>query len=119
MDVLDGEAQLRSKKELIERFISDHFPDMPASADVGTEFHDYWEAEKQKALAKLAEEENLKSEGLSKVIGDYLFTERTPMRDDVIAILNERPSLKQRGTIAERVTAKIKAFVETFLDGVD
>lgn len=119
MNALDGEAQLRSKRELIERFISDHFPDMPANADVGSEFHDYWEAEKQKALAKLAEEENLKSDGLSKVIGDYLFTERAPMRDDVIAILNERPSLKQRGSIAERVITKIKAYVETFLDGVD
>ena len=66
----------------------------------------------------MAEEENLQSDGLNQVIGEYLFTERTPMRDDVIAIL-ERPSLKQRATIAERVTTKIKDFVETFLDGVD
>jgi hypothetical protein len=48
-DVLDTEAQLRSKKELIERFITDHFATLPASADVGAEFDSYWEAQKQSA----------------------------------------------------------------------
>ena len=58
-------------------------------------------------------------EGLQKVIGDYLFTEKTPQRDDVVAIMRERPKLKERGTITERIIEKIKAFVETFIDGVD
>ena len=67
----------------------------------------------------LSAEEGLKQEELEKVIGNYLFTEKTPMRDDVIGIMEKRPSLKERSTVAERVIAKIKAFVETFIDGVD
>jgi type I restriction enzyme R subunit len=119
MDVLDTEAQLRSKKELIERFISQHFPDLPASADVGEEFDSYWQARKQEAIATLSEDEGLQQEGLEKVIGTYLFTEKTPMRDDVIGIMEKRPSLRERRTVADRVIEKIKAFVETFIDGVD
>ena len=63
--------------------------------------------------------EGLDPEGLQKIIGDYLFTEKTPMRDDVISIMSQRPGLKERGSISERVIGKIKAFVETFIDGVD
>lgn len=119
LDILDTEAQLRSKKELIERFISQHFADIPASADVGERFDAYWSDQKRLAVETLSAEEGLKQEELEKVIGNYLFTEKTPMRDDVIEIMEKRPSLKERSTVAERVIAKIKAFVETFIDGVD
>jgi type I restriction enzyme R subunit len=57
--------------------------------------------------------------GLQKVIGDYLFTEKTPMRDDVVGILKKRPGLKERRSVSERIIGKIKAFVQTFIDGVD
>lgn len=119
MDILDTETQLRSKKELIERFIAEHFADMPTSANVGEEFDTYWTEEKRKALVTLSEEEGLDPDGLEKVLGNYLFTEKTPMRDEIIEIMESRPSLKERSTIAERVIDKIKGFVETFIDGVD
>lgn len=119
IDILDTETQLRSKKELIERFISEHFADMPASADVGEEFEAYWTEEKRKALISLSEEEGLDPDGLEKVLGNYLFTEKTPMRDEIIEIMEARPTLKERSSIAERVIDKIKGFVETFIDGVD
>ena len=119
LDFLDTDAQLRSKKDLIARFIADHFPNISASSNVGEEFETYWTEEKRLAIQKLSSEEGLEIEGLEKVIGDYLFTEKPPMRDDVIGILEQRPKLRERGTIAERVIGKIKEFVETFIDGID
>jgi type I restriction enzyme, R subunit len=119
MDILDTETQLRSKKELIARFIADHFPNIPASANVGDEFETYWTEQKRKAVKQLSAEEGLDTEGLEKVIGDYLFTEKPPMRDDVIGIMESRPKLRERSTVAERVIGKIKEFVEVFIDGVD
>ncbi|NQZ15025.1 MAG: type I restriction endonuclease subunit R [Alphaproteobacteria bacterium] len=119
MDILDTETQLRSKKELIERFIADHFADMPASANVAEEFDTYWTEEKRKALVLLSEEEGLDPDGLEKVLGNYLFTEKTPMRDEIIEIMETRPSLRERSTVAERIIVRIRDFVETFIDGVD
>ncbi|WP_104017838.1 type I restriction endonuclease subunit R [Roseovarius nitratireducens] len=119
MDVLDTEAQLRSKKELIERFIAEHFANLPASADVGEAFDTYWADEKRQAIEALSREEALKQDGLEAVIGTYLFTEKTPMRDDVIGIMETRPSLRERRSVADRVIDKIRTFVETFIDGVD
>ncbi len=119
MDVLDTEAQLRSKKELIERFIAEHFANLPATADIGTEFDSYWAEEKRRAIEELSTEEGIKQEGLEAVIGAYLFTEKTPMRDDVIGIMEKRPALRERRSVADRVIEKIKSFVETFIEGVD
>lgn len=119
IDILDGDAEMRSKKELIERFIADHFANIPADRDVGDAFEDYWDEERKRAIETMSVEEGLNSEGLEKVIGDYLFTEKPPMRDEVIGIMNARPGLRERGTVAERVIDKIKDFVTTFIDGVD
>ncbi|MBO6919822.1 MAG: hypothetical protein JJ858_15445 [Rhizobiaceae bacterium] len=86
---------------------------------MGEEFDAYWDEQKRLALEKLSHDEGLNADGLEKVIGDYLFTEKVPMRDDVIEIMDTRPSLKQRATVAERVIEKIKGFIETFIEGVD
>lgn len=119
MDVLDTEAQLRSKKELIERFIAEHFANLPADSSVSDEFESYWAEEKRRAIETLSAEEGIKQEGLEQVIGAYLFTEKTPMRDDVIGIMEKRPALRERRSVADRVIEKIKSFVETFIEGVD
>jgi len=66
----------------------------------------------------LSKEEDMDSPKLEKVIGDYLFTQKTPLRDDIIGAKNKRPGLKERATTAERITAKILDFVEIFISGV-
>ena len=119
MAILDTEAQLRSKKELIEKFIANNFPQIPKGEDISQEFENYWSEEREKAVEELSQTEGLDIEGLQKIISDYLFTEKTPMRDDVIGIMSKRPSLKERASISERIIGKIKAFVEIFIDGVD
>jgi len=52
------------------------------------------------------------------LIRNYLFTEKIPLRDDVIDAMNQRPSLKERGSTAKRITAKILAYVETFINWI-
>ena len=119
LGILDTEIQLRSKKELIERFIEEHFPAIPKEGDVGAAFEQYWTQEKHKAIQALSKEEGLDIDGLQKLIGDYLFTEKTPLPDTIIAIAHARPKLKERLPFVRRITDKIKVFVETFIDGVD
>ena len=119
LGILDTEIQLRSKKELIERFIEEHFPAIPKEGDVSAAFDKYWTKEKHKAIQVLSEDEGLDIDGLQKLIGDYLFTEKTPLPDTIIAIAHARPQLKERLPFVRRITDKIKLFVETFIDGVD
>ncbi|HFS67672.1 MAG TPA: type I restriction endonuclease subunit R, partial [Flavobacteriia bacterium] len=118
IELMSGDAQMRSKRELIEKFIQENLPVIEDSDNIPEEFENYWSRERLLALQKLSKEENLDAEKLQEVIGNYLFTEKKPLRDEIIGMLNKRPSLKERKTVAERVTNKIIGFVETFINGI-
>jgi type I restriction enzyme R subunit len=118
IDLLSGEAKLRSKKELIVNFINSNLINIKTSEDVENEFENYVNEEKQKAFDLLCAEEGLTPEKLEKVIGDYIYTERTPMRDEVVELLIEKPKLLARKKVVARVIEKIMDFVNTFIDGI-
>ncbi|SDQ61964.1 type I restriction endonuclease subunit R [Flagellimonas zhangzhouensis] len=117
-DILASESQLRSKKELIEKFIAENLPLITDSELVANEFESFWTVEKKKAIMNLAKEENLDYQKLVDLVSNYLFTEKEPLRDEIIAVMNERPSLRDRATLSERILGKVKGFVETFIDGM-
>ncbi|WP_370477203.1 type I restriction endonuclease subunit R [Tamlana flava] len=117
-EMLDTEVQLRSKKELIEKFIEENLPLIRDSEQVNDAFDAFWTIEKKKAIKNLSKEENLDFKKLVDVVSNYLFTEKEPLRDEVIATMNERPSLKERGKSSKRILSKIKDFIETFIDGI-
>ena len=53
MDLLTGEIQLRSKKELIERFILENLPNISDTNDIPTAFEEFWNTERRQAFADL------------------------------------------------------------------
>ena len=116
--LLGGEAQLRSKKELIEKFIDENMPHIEDTDDIPAAFDEFWNIERQAAFNTLCVEEDLITEKLMEVIETYLFTGRRPLRDSIVASLKTKPRILQRKTIVERVTEKIMAFVETFDEGI-
>jgi type I restriction enzyme R subunit len=54
LDTLEAETQLRSKRALIEKFISSHMPRMTAQEDVTEAFDAYWNREKNLPCKRLA-----------------------------------------------------------------
>ncbi|MDX2246465.1 MAG: type I restriction endonuclease subunit R [Bacteroidia bacterium] len=118
IEILSGEVQLRSKRELIEKFIRENLPKIADSGDIPEAFEIYWNEAQKQALAQMSEEEDLDPEKLEAAIEKYLFTEKKPLHDDIIHLLNKRPALKTRSSTAERITGKIIDFVETFISGV-
>ncbi|MEX1120525.1 MAG: hypothetical protein WED82_00230, partial [Balneolales bacterium] len=118
VELMAGDAELRSKRELIEKFIAENLPAIADSADVADEFDSFWSEQRKLAFDALSAEEGLDAARLEEVIGEYLFTEKPPLRDDVIGMMNERPALKQRARAAERITRRMRGFVETFVSGV-
>lgn len=117
-DILASNTELRSKKELIERFIEENLPLVRDADLVADEFDNYWTIEKKKAVKLLSTEEQLDYKKLVTVISDYLFTQKIPLRDDIIGLMEVRPSLRERAAVAERVTTKIVDFVEIYINGM-
>ena len=117
-DLLGGEAQLRSKKELIEKFIRENLPFIKESEEIPEAFEAFWNTEKTQALEQLCTEEQLNPEQLSKLLEDYLFSGRTPLSESVVAAMQVKPKLLERKTIVERIKERIMDLVATFEDAM-
>ena len=118
IELLSGDAQLRSKRELIEKFIQQNLPFIDDSDNISDAFELFWDEERKAALEELSIEENLDNNKFQEVVGKYLFTEKKPLRDEIINVMKQRPNLKERGSAAERVINKMLNFVETFISGM-
>ncbi len=115
LDLVAGDAQLRSKRELIEKFIVENLPDVDGSDAVAEAFGEFWNKERQTALANICKEEKLAPEKVEQIINQHLFTEIVPLRDDVVDAMLTKPKLLQRKTLAQRALDRIMGFVETFI----
>jgi type I restriction enzyme, R subunit len=118
VDLMIGESQLRSKRELVEKFIRENLPNIEDSEQIQDEFAEFWTKERIDAIRKLSEEEGLQSDRLEDVISRYIYTEKEPLRDEVVSIMKNKPGLSKRRTTAERVIGKIIDFVDTFISGI-
>ena len=119
-NLLSTEATLRSKRELIEKFILENLPIISDPDNITPAFEQFWNEEQQKEFSKIVQEENLSAEKTEKLIEDYLFAEREPLRDDVLELIEvEKPSLLQRKKLGDRILQRIKDFVETFINGMN
>ncbi len=118
MDLLGGDVQLRSKRELIEKFILENLPKISNADNIQDEFEKYWQEQKVLALAKLCEEEHLDKEQFKSLIDAYIFSGQDPLRDEVLKCLGDRPSILQARAIGERIIFKMKEYIEVFEKGM-
>lgn len=116
LDLLNSDVKLRSKRELIERFIKEHMPKMQAGQDVSQRFAEFWSEEKQKAVREVCESEGLKAEVLQEMIENYHFTGKEPLSETIVGALIEKPKILERKTIVKRVTEKLMSLVRVFDD---
>lgn len=117
-NLLGSEVNLRSKKELIERFITENLPLIESEDDVTEEFEKYWDKEQQLAFNRIIDSENLSPEKTEGVIENYLFAEKQPLRDELLGlIIGQKPTLLERKPRSERILHKITGYVDTFISG--
>lgn len=118
MDMLSADPVLRSKRELIERFIQRNIPDITDASDVEAEFDNFWTDEKTKAFEQMCKEEGLMTDKLQTLIDEFLYSGRKPRGDDIVAALQSQPKVLERSSIVKRVSTKLNEFINTFIEGV-
>lgn len=64
IDLVAGEVQLRSKRQIIEQFIEENLPKLQPDDNVIGDFESYWARNKDAALTKLCQEENIQPQAL-------------------------------------------------------
>jgi type I restriction enzyme R subunit len=119
-NIINTHTQLRSKRELIDKFISQNIPEIEGTDSIPQEFDKFWIEEQRTAFNKLVKSENLSIERTEQLIENYLFAEREPLRDEVLDLIDgEKPTLLNRKKVGEGILKKIMDFVETFINGMD
>ena len=116
LDTLGQETQLRSKRELIEKFMTSYMPKIKPEDNFRDIFDAYWSKEKKAELDALSQAEGMKPDALKQLLSDYQFSGKEPLREDVFAALEVQPRLLERKKVYERVTDKLVAFVRVFED---
>jgi type I restriction enzyme R subunit len=118
LDLMAGEVQLRSKRALIETFIENNLQQLQPHENAEQAFEDYWLTKKSEALAELCTTENIAPEELSKLINNYAFANRLPRSQEIISALTFKPKILERQKISDRISEKIKLFIDTFIEGM-
>jgi type I restriction enzyme R subunit len=118
IDLVAGEVQLRSKRELIEKFIEENLPKLTPADNVLSEFGDYWDKHKQAAFENLCADEKIQPEQLQKLLQTYEFASRLPRPQEIKDALSYQPKVLERKTILGRVAEKIENFITTFIEGM-
>ncbi len=116
LDLLDKEAQLRSKRDLIEKFIDERMINIEPEEKFGTVFQDFWNQERIEAIRQLCAEENLDEEAVHQMIANYKFSGKEPLRETVLSACKEKPKLLDRKKIYKRVVSQLLDIINKFDD---
>lgn len=119
LDSVAGDIELRTKRELIQKFIEKNLPQLGSAAEIPDSFEDFWEQERLSAFDKLVKEEDLDADALNKVIERFIYTGKAPLPDpDIVNLIQKPMGLMERGPTKQRVLEKVVNFVDTFIKGV-
>jgi type I restriction enzyme R subunit len=117
-DLLSGDLELRSKKELIEKFIEEHIVNGNIS-NVQDAFELYWSEQQKKAFRRLCEDENLDPTKVERIIEEKVYTNEVPeLREKVRKSMEQEQSILVRRKSIPRIISKINNFIQTFIEGM-
>ena len=116
--LLNKEPRLRSKRELIEQFIQDYMPHIPAEQDFDDVFREFWDAEKQKAVSALCDKEGMNPQAVYAMLDAYRFSGKQPLRETVFAAMQTKPKVLERKKLFARVVDSLMEIVTRFEEGI-
>jgi len=114
LKIFDRDVKLRKKKDLIKKFIEESLPRIAKADDVEKSFGEFWASKRSETLKKLAKDENIPTENIEKLIGEYLYTQKLPREQDIADMLPEQPRIMERRGIISRIKNAIENIVDIF-----
>lgn len=114
-----GDPDMRSKRELIEKFIEENMPKIGNAVEIPEELEVFWEKERVKAFENLVKEEELDPEKLKRTIERYVYSGRKALIDpDVIDLVTHKVGIRELSNTRARLVEKVVDFVRTFVPGM-
>ena len=112
LNVMDKDIKLRSKKELLEKFIESNIVNINSE----TEFDSFIEKEKRLAIYNLIEKENLKEKEISEVFRKYEEKEYSlaSIKSKIKESFFTKPGIKELKTKVDLIANQVSSIVERF-----
>lgn len=115
-EIISGNIQRKSKRELIERFIEKHSLST-SSDDIDDEFERFLYEERKKQLEIICDENKLHLDKVEDLVSEMLYYGIVPsVRDKMISTFINPPSLLQRNTAINSLTEKLDDFLYTYYE---
>jgi len=108
------DPKLMSKRELIERFIEENLWNIKDSSNIEEAYNKFFSEEKILAFSKFCKEENIDNNKFEKLLSNYLYTEKMPLKEEIAETLNYKPELLKRKNIIDRIKNKMFEFISVF-----
>ncbi|MBU4210797.1 type I restriction endonuclease subunit R, partial [Patescibacteria group bacterium] len=112
--IFDQDVQLRKKKDLIKKFIEENLPKIGKSDDVEKAFSEFWKSERSRVLREVAETESIPVEKMENLIGDYVYSQKTPKDQEIADLLPQQPKILEFGSVVSKIKNAIKNIVDVF-----
>jgi type I restriction enzyme R subunit len=87
-------------------------------ADIGKAFSDYWLSERAIAFKNFEEKHGLKDQEFQSLVSQMMFLGKSPLADDIMQALKEKPTILQRRKKVETIVTGINELVDVFDDGI-
>lgn len=114
LHIFDRDVQLRKKKDLIKKFIEENLPKIDKADNVEKAFSEFWASERSTVLKKLADSENIPTDKIEHLIGEYLYSQKMPHEQDIADMLPIQPRILERKGIIDRIKNAIENIVDMF-----
>ena len=118
MQMLGGSPELRSKKDLIEKFIKENLVSLKSPEEVNEAFDSFWEVEKTNAVDTICKEEGLITEDFKALVDKMIYSNQEPLREEIFNTMSRKPKLLGRDTVYQTVSNKFRGFVDTYYGGM-
>ena len=117
LDMVSTDIVLRSKRELIEKFIDKNMPQVRRGDDVTPAFEQFWTEERAAAVDTICSQEGLDPDRFEHLMRSYVFSHNI-MRDDVVKAMQTQPRILERRRVVDRVIERLTSLVRTFDEDV-
>lgn len=117
-DTMANTPELRSKRELIERFLESSLPNITDASDVDGVWAEFVSEEQVASFKQMCGDGGLDAEKTQYLLDRYMSSGRLPKDQDIADALMTQPSILQRQSILETVKSKIRDFIDTFIEGI-
>lgn len=112
-DLMQSSHELKSKAELIDKFINENIVESEGPIDIDEELPQYFEKEKNKEIDELVNSENLSDEKTREVIAEYEYSGKL-RNDDIKHSFNEKLGFLERRHKVDFLKSKIIDLVDKF-----